>query len=277
MHTYRLAMASVLFLAALLPHHAATAPPSTPLGGAVVVSSATTSIAKVDGKWIEAETRTVAATVAVECKAKWVQVRVRKLVTVTIDGQTVDVLSAAPVEVIEITADKGRLFGVVAGEGRYQVEVICSDPTTGISSSLSVLVIGAQPQPEPPGPGPTPSAAPFKSDGFAVLILKEASKTGELPEEQRGIFTSPEIHRYAHAKCVDLDDGGPFYRQWDDDYDSSDLANAPKELQQAYRDVLKQADGELPWIAISTGDGGYSGPLPGNVADTLKLLKKYGG
>jgi hypothetical protein len=43
----------------------------------------------------------------------------------------------------------------------------------------------------------------------------------------------------------------------------------------AYADVVKQANGRLPWIAISNINKGFSGPLPKTINQTLNLLEEY--
>lgn len=114
---------------------------------------------------------------------------------------------------------------------------------------------------------------PFPSEGFACLILKEASKVGELPEAQRAIFTSSRILRYSQ-KAQEIN-GDPFFRIWDDDYSEGQLQNVGQHLRDAYRDVKKQANGQLPWIAVTNGKNGFSGPLPGSIEETINLLNKY--
>lgn len=156
--------------------------PPTPALAAVSTVVETATIANVDGKWTKADVKTIAATVTVDGQAKWCQLRVRRLVTVTIDGQQIDVLSAAPVEVVEIAAESGRAFGVIAGNGRYQVEVICSDPQLGIAIEQSVIEIGDQPGPEPEPPGPSPNVP---DDEFDNIGQRVASWSSGLPKRQQ--------------------------------------------------------------------------------------------
>ena len=44
-----------------------------------------------------------------------------------------------------------------------------------------------------------------------------------------------------------------------------------------WQDAMKRPRSGLPWIVVSNGTTGYEGPLPLTEADTLALLKKYGG
>mgnify|MGYP000026463818 CR=1 FL=1 len=278
--------AAILFLLLAMstapqPLHVAHAQPpkvANPFGDVTPVPT-TQSIALVGGKWIVAETKDVAATILVDGNAKHVQVSARRLVTVSIGGQTIDVLTAAPVEVMEIDVKDGRCFGIIAGPGRYQITTICSDPKLGIHTDTSTIQIGKPDEPdvepEPDDPEPTPSELPFESDGFACLIVKEASGTATLPESQRAIFSSSDVVRLVRGSAIKLSDGEPFFRMWDDDYTDDELTDVPRELSAAYRKVLKQADGKTPWIAVTNGkDKGYSGPLPQTVDATLKLIQE---
>jgi len=153
------------------------------------------------------------------------------------------------------------------------------DGQIGVSTArLKFAVVPrGPPQPTPvpptPDPQPDPTEAPFPSPGLAVLILHEASRDGELPREQSTIFTHPNILRFG-SQCVTVD-GERFFRVWDDDYSDDQFRNVPTLFREAYRKVVDQAAGRMPWIAISTGTGGYSGPLPGTVAETLELLKRF--
>jgi hypothetical protein len=146
-----------------------------------------------------------------------------------------------------------------------------------VSHEKAFTVSGAVVDPDDPV-DPPPGAEPFSSPGFAVVILREAQDNPTLPAAQVQIFTSAPVHQYCGAKAVKLSDGKPFYRIWDDDYTRDQLANVPAELRDAYLAVQPKAT-SLPWIAVTRGNGkgGFSGPLPGTVAATLDLLKRFGG
>lgn len=262
-------MASLVFCQPAL----AAPPPS--LAASIAAESDPVTLAKIGGKWIKAETATVAATVHIDTAAKWCQVRVARIVTVTIDGQAIDVVTASPVEVLPIDVAKGKCFGIIAAPGQYQATITVSDPKSGISQEVRRIAIGG-PEPTPPTPPPAPVVdAPFESSGYAVLMIREAS--GVLSPTQTSIFQSSAIHKYIGGKAVKLSDGQPFYRAWDDDYSDAELSNVPGELRAAYSRVTEDMD-SLPWIAIVGKDGksGYSGPLPADVDSTMALLKKYG-
>jgi len=136
--------------------------------------------------------------------------------------------------------------------------------------------------PEPPDVDPTPEPPdppeeepPFEAPGFAIMIIEEASERGRLPAEQVSVFTDPDIRRFV-TEVVEIPGGeGAFFRVIDDDYTDFQLRFWPDSLRDAYRSVLTQADGNLPWLAVTDGKSGYSGPLPGNVEETVELLNKF--
>lgn len=171
-------------------------------------------------------------------------------------------IDAVVIPLKTITVDD-QTFDVIAGQ---------------IQRHAAKVTIG-EPPPDPP------SAAPFPAPGLAVLILREASQTTHLPASQQTIFTSPTVLNWLKENCVKLPDGNPpnqpAFRSYDDDYDLDELANAPEVFRVAYPIVIRAArdrerpDNE-PWIAISDGKRGYSGPLPATVGETMELLRKYG-
>lgn len=169
-------------------------------------------------------------------------------------------VDAVVIPLLSVTLE-GKTFDVIGGEIRR------------LDASFTILGN----VPPGPGPDPNPQDAPFPAPGFAILILHEAQETGRLTEKQKAILTSQEIRKYLHAKCVKLEDGSIAARFWDDDYTQAQLSLAPQVMQRAYFELLEDAAGRLPWIGISDGRTGFSGPLPGTVAETLALLKKYGG
>lgn len=139
------------------------------------------------------------------------------------------------------------------------------------------------PDPKPPVPPDPVSPAPIPVDGFRVLIVYDRMALGTMPAAQNAIIFSKDIDGYCRLKCAKGTDGvTPEFRQYSKD---ADLANES----QIWRDAFKRPrvwksptnndriEGYTPWILISTGKDGFEGPLPANVADTLKLLKKYGG
>lgn len=194
-----------------------------------------------------------------------------------------DIQTLRPSELDDQLTD--RWLAIWALPGRHVVfsNVFKHLPDGTVNTSVTKTWITVTPRGPPPDPAPdpddpdtppNPSEAPFQSPGFAVLVIHEASETGLLPASQRAIFTDSDFQRFSQ-KCVKIPGGDDaFFRTWDDDYSEADLQNVPQALREAYLAVRDQAT-ILPWIAISTGDGGFSGPLPKTVQETVGLLGRY--
>lgn len=123
--------------------------------------------------------------------------------------------------------------------------------------------------PVPPAPNPPPTPAPIPAEGLRVLIVYETADVSAYPAAQAAILTAQPIRDYLNAKCVKVN-GTPEYRILDQ---NADMGNESLLWQAA----MKLNRPSLPWIVISNGRVGHSGPLPKNVQDTLDMLKKYGG
>lgn len=195
MNTLRALLVSVVALAALAPHQTGAqrpAPqyaienhqPRVAAAAAVRPVVEQASLALVDGRWKPAETRVVQALIYVDGQAPFVQVRARRVVTVTLDGQQLDVLSAAAVSVVEVSTNAGRCYGLDAGAGKYQVEVLSIDPNTGISSETITVDIGANPNPNPTPDDPQPQP------GQWAKVLSGPAKQANLTSEEASVMAS---------------------------------------------------------------------------------------
>lgn len=143
--------------------------------------------------------------------------------------------------------------------------------TVTISGGLVPVPPGPIP-PDPPGPNP-PEPAPMPSDGFRVLFVYETNPTSPeaiLPKEQQAALFSPAVAAYLDAKCPKGLNGTPEWRRYDQHQDVSKDGKVWQEAMKLPRNVI-------PWVVISDGKQGYSGPLPENEAALLALLKRYGG
>lgn len=134
--------------------------------------------------------------------------------------------------------------------------------------------IGQGPQPPPtpvdPDVDPDPVDPPVPKTGqLKVLIVEETGSRGELPSSQISVFTSMDIRDYVKKACSKTGEQ-PDFRVYDKDVS---VATEPEWIKKAFSE---QRQG-LPWILISNGTTGFSGPLPKDVTETLSLLKKYGG
>jgi hypothetical protein len=133
------------------------------------------------------------------------------------------------------------------------------------------------PKPVPPGPGPGPNPpepTPLPGEGFRVLVVYEndpSDPAAVLTKEQRGAMSSQAVRGYLDSKCAKGKDGKtPEWRMWDQHVDATNETDI-------WKDAMKLPRNVLPWIVISNGKDGYSGPFPANEAELLALLRKYGG
>jgi hypothetical protein len=127
------------------------------------------------------------------------------------------------------------------------------------------------PTPTPPGPNPPGPTPPTPTpNAVSVLIVDESSDYGK-PEYRPylNVLNSTSIRSYLNTHCAKVD-GLPEWRRWDKDTDVSHES-------QKWQDAMKMPRDSLPWIYISNGTAGFGGPLPKTEADTLALLKKWGG
>lgn len=196
----------------------------------------------------------------------------------------------APVTVTDVLKVRAEIAALVKKEAAMVAELNRELAKLKIAP-VEAIGIGRQGPPGPRGPpgpqgpkgdkgdkgdpGGTPvpvpdNPAPIAEPGFRVLIVFQDTELARLPPEQSQIRTAKAIRDYFRAKCVKEADGGPAARIWDIDTDpTGDLP-----LWQA---AFRRPRLSLPWIIISDGKTGFEGPLPKTVAETLELLKKYGG
>ena len=127
------------------------------------------------------------------------------------------------------------------------------------------LDLSALPWPSPFSPPPIPSEG-----GLSVLIVDEQDDY-DTPayEPYLPVLNSTELLTYLDEHCAKVD-GVPEWRHWDDDIEIV-------EQSQKWRDAMSIPRASLPWIVVSNGRTGYSGPLPQSEAATLELLRKYEG
>lgn len=131
--------------------------------------------------------------------------------------------------------------------------------------------VGAVPDPLPPDPKPVPpSPAPFPVNGLAALIVYESSEISKHPGLS-DVMSGSKTNDYMAAKGIK---GG--FLKLDKDSDVSGLDAWVKEAWKVPRP-------SLPWLVISNGEAGYSGPVPKDTQGvhlpslTVELLRKYGG
>lgn len=183
----------------------------------------------------------------------------------------------AIIPTFEVVAPTKTYVFTALGPAYYMIDVITSDETgkqnhyttkTFIQGEGEVQPPDINPNVDPVGPAPIPLA------GFRVMFITEsedASDSSAVTKEQREVFYSSVIRDYLNAKCVKGPDNKT--AEWrivdpNAEYSADE---------QRWKDAAARKRDKLPWVIISDGKVGYEGPLPANVEDTLKLLKKYGG
>lgn len=126
---------------------------------------------------------------------------------------------------------------------------------------LSLLIGCELPLPPlpPPDPKPDPVVVVPVTDGLRVLIVRETAEQANLPAEQRTIFTAAPFRRF-------IADNKATLRIWDDEVD------AEHETDAAFRKMLEQPRGGLPWIIVAGGRKSVSQPLPKTLAETEALI-----
>jgi hypothetical protein len=187
------------------------------------------------------------------------------------------VWDVSPEDAADVEEVNGRLL-FVGPPGTYKIKLRTlrlKDGATILESARATVVIGGVPPgPDPdPGPDPKPNPAPIPAAGLHVLIVYESAEVGKLPAAQEAILYAQSIRDYLNAKCpVGPDNKTKEWRIWD-----KDVATAGES--KLWQEALKRPRASVPWIIVSNPakGGGFEGPLPANVADTLTLLKKYGG
>ncbi len=130
------------------------------------------------------------------------------------------------------------------------------------------VTVGKGPKPPDP-PDPDPDPTPIPEQGFRVLIVTETANMSELPSSQLAAIRSIDVLGYLNQKTVKVN-GHPEYRIWDQ--------HTPIEKESAiWKQAMKLERKSLPWLIISNGSTGYSGPLPKTKDELLAKLKQYGG
>lgn len=137
------------------------------------------------------------------------------------------------------------------------------------------------PTPGPTPPGPTPNPVDPDSVGLLRVLILTPNSTKVLTSPQQAAINSTLVSAYCKTHCAKGNDGKTLeYKQYEPDTDVS--AESP-EIQELYKTAVNESKGILPWLVITNGKTGYSGPYPAsptateNVNAVLGLLQKYGG
>lgn len=164
--------------------------------------------------------------------------------------------------------------------GRYLVALITPGKST--PDNNFVEIVGVVPPPKPPVPDvvpPTPDVVPPTPDtdkaplpglaGFKVLLIYEsADLPPKIPAAQYDIKVDPKVTGWLTANTTP-ENGWAGWRLGDPD---AGVAQGAMHWEKMLS--LKQS---TPWVVINNGtrNVGYSGPMPANSDEFLKLVEKY--
>lgn len=166
-------------------------------------------------------------------------------------------------------AVKPRLRFRADRPGEYVVIVLDGKRPNLDGLATKRLTIGPPPKPEPePDPEPQPSPAPIPAAGFRAMIIYEQS--ANLTREQQAILTGATVREFLAANCVKDERGRPAFRIYDQ---NADLSRDDK----IWRDAMALPRAGLPWLIVSNGKAGYSGPLPPDPDKTVEVFARYAG
>ncbi len=175
----------------------------------------------------------------------------------------------------------GKLLEVTAApKGQVtiglQIAVIEDGKGKSINYATTFIVGGVPaPVPVPPNPPLPPDVKPpVPVAGLRVLVVAEATTAGLLKftQEQINELYGEQMNEYNRSKLAKGPDGTPEIRRIDKDSDPAKMS----EVWRAFYNVWKtEANGAAPWIVVSNGRTGFSGPLPNGNGKILELVKRY--
>jgi len=139
------------------------------------------------------------------------------------------------------------------------------DAAAVVRRTLVVSGEGPRPPPVPPGPTPDPpkpvDPTPIPVSGNRLLIVYESEDAGKMPPLQAAIMTSTVLRSYLSSRAATA-------RFFDPDqvFTQDDMV---------WQDAMKIKRGPLPWLLVSNGTSGFSGPLPATVDEVVAVCDKY--
>jgi hypothetical protein len=168
----------------------------------------------------------------------------------------------------------GKYIYVVRALAKGSVELMVVPEGTAEEDSvmrrtLNVMGIAPIPPPDPKPPDPDVDPTPIPGNSNRVLMLYESSDLSRIPAAQAALLTSGNVRDYLERKCSKGPDGKTAeYRIWDKDVDTT---NASK----PWQDAMALPRDRMPWLMVSNGVTGFSGPMPADEASLLAKLKQY--
>jgi hypothetical protein len=203
------------------------------------------------------------------------------------DGGTVQWYSPDGLNEVPLTAlfgddwaerARGRVFKAER-DGRYRVCAYVGKADKASQISVCVVVIGQSPEPpptppQPPGPTP-PQPPPAPAKQLRSLVIYETAELSKLPASQIPVLYGAEVRTYLDSHCPKPDGKTADFRFWDKDVTSHP---AYEKVDPHWKAAMARPRTTLPWLILMDGERFvFEGPLPVTVAETMTLLKTYGG
>lgn len=108
---------------------------------------------------------------------------------------------------------------------------------------------------------PSFTPAPIDVPGLHVLIVEEKEDRATVPTGQQSVLKSSLISQHV------INEKKAEFRQYDDD---------PTITEEPWKSAMARPRTSLPWIIVSNpGKGGFEGPLPGSIDETLALIGRF--
>lgn len=183
-------------------------------------------------------------------------------------------LEDAPTD-MEILGNKYGSFSLYQ-DGLYQVTIYGGPAYSKVWFQIHSGLDPPKPIPDV-DPVDPPMPAPVVGKLY-VVIIRDGAHLTKLPSAQITAMSGVKIRDYCATHCLKGADGKtPEFRVYEPTTDVS--AQSPG-MQKAYKETLAdmtKAGSTGPWLGVSNGTTGFTGPMPANDVDAIKKLSIYGG
>lgn len=182
---------------------------------------------------------------------------------------------------MDLLKDTSTAVAVANKDGVYYLHAWTALGDVPSDLATCKITIGTPaPVPVPPGPGPQPNPpvppTPVTPTKLSVLFIDENSNYGtEDYKSYESIVNSLDLRAYLNSHCATYGSNNlPNWRKWDQ---NTDISNEKNPIWAKLMSGTTHTS--LPWLVIADSAGNVlsSTAVPSNLADTMTLLKKFGG